>query len=57
MAAQTLLDMINQLTPEEQASVEQFVRFLQQKDPGLSFSAAAAEFVEQHPELLSRLAQ
>lgn len=59
MAAENLADVIGSLTPEEQEAVRQFVEFL--KGKGLSrsttFLTAADEFIEQHPELLRRLAQ
>jgi hypothetical protein len=47
------------LTPEEQESVRQFVEFLKRKAPSPSstFLAAVDEFIDQHPELLRRLAQ
>jgi hypothetical protein len=59
MAAGNLVDAISSLTPEEQESVRLFIEFLQRKNlPQTSpFIAAVAEFVEQHPELLRRLAQ
>jgi hypothetical protein len=59
MAAGNLADVINSLTPEEQESVEQFVQFLKRKgSPSSSpFLAAVDEFIDQHPELLRRLAQ
>jgi hypothetical protein len=59
MAAENLADVISSLTPDEQASVKQFVEFLRRKGtsaPSL-FVAAVEEFMEQHPELLRRLAQ
>ena len=59
MAAQDLADVIGSLTPEEQESVREFVAFLKRKgsSPPSSFLAAVDEFVDQHPELLHRLAQ
>jgi len=59
MAAANLVDMISHLTPEEQESVRVFVEFLKRRATGPSspFLAAVDEFVEQHPELLRRLAQ
>jgi hypothetical protein len=59
MAAGNLVDVIRALTPEEQESVRLFVEFLRRKSPAPSspFLAAVDEFVEQHPELLRRLAQ
>jgi hypothetical protein len=59
MAAENLADLIRSLTPEEQESVKRFVYFLKQKgsSSSSSFLAAVDEFIEQHPELLRRLAQ
>jgi hypothetical protein len=59
MAAKTLADVISSLTPEEQESVKQFVEFLKLKGspPSSPFLAAVDEFIDQHPELLRRLAQ
>jgi hypothetical protein len=59
MAAQNLADVITSLTPEEQESVKQFVDFLKRKGPSPSsqFLTAVDEFIDQHPELLRRLAQ
>lgn len=59
MAAENLTDLINQLTPEEQDSVKQFVQFLRHRGTPASsqFLSAVDEFIEQHPELLRRLAQ
>ncbi|HUJ22937.1 MAG TPA: hypothetical protein VLX58_15510 [Bryobacteraceae bacterium] len=59
MAAESLADLISKLTPEDQDSVRQFVEFLKKKEssPSSPFLAAVDEFVDQHPELLRRLAQ
>jgi len=59
MAVESLADLITSLTPEVQESVKQFVVFLKRKasSPSSSFLAAVDEFIDQHPELLSRLAQ
>jgi hypothetical protein len=59
MAAESLSDLISKLTPEEQDSVKQFVEFLKQREasPSSPFRAAVDEFIDQHPELLRRLAQ
>jgi hypothetical protein len=59
MAAEDLADLIGSLTPEERECVKQFVDFLKTKgsSPPSPFLAAADEFIEQHPELLRRLAQ
>jgi hypothetical protein len=57
--AANLADAINSLGPDEQEAVRQFVEFLRHKrTPSPSpFLAAVDEFIEQHPELLRRLAQ
>ena len=54
-----LADVIRSLTPEERESVRLFVEFLKRRDsaPSSPFLAAVDEFVNQHPELLRRLAQ
>jgi hypothetical protein len=59
MPAENLADVIRSLTPQEQESVRQFVEFLKQKGDAASspFLAAVDEFIDQHPELLRRLAQ
>jgi hypothetical protein len=59
MAVQNLADAINSLTPDQQESVRQFIDFLTRGDVSKSspFLAAVDEFVNQHPELLKRLAQ
>jgi len=59
MAAKNLADVVSSLTPDEQESVKQFVAFLKgKKSASLSpFLTAADEFIDQHPELLRRLAQ
>jgi hypothetical protein len=59
VALDNIADEIRSLSPEEQESVKQFVEFLKRKPSAKSspFSAAVNEFIEQHPELLQRLAQ
>ena len=59
MAAGNLVDAIQQLTPEDQESVREFIEFLRQREskPSSSFLAAADEFIREHPELLRRLAR
>ena len=56
---ENLADVINSLTPEEQESVRQFVEFLKVKgsSPSRAFQSAVNEFIDQHSELLRRLAQ
>jgi hypothetical protein len=60
MAAENLADVIGSLTPAERESVRQFADFLMGKrssSPALPFLTAVDEFIDQHPELLRRLAQ
>jgi hypothetical protein len=59
MTVENLVSEINSLTPEDQESVKQFVQSLKRKrSPESSpFLAAVDEFIDQHPELLRRLAQ
>ena len=59
MVVENLVHEINSLTPEEQESVKQFVEFLKRNSASRSspFLAAVDEFIDQHPELLRRLAQ
>lgn len=59
MAAENLADVIQSLTPEERESVKQFVEFLKRKGsaPSSPFLDVIDEFIDQHPELLRRLAQ
>jgi hypothetical protein len=59
MAVEDLADAINSLMPDERESVRQFVEFLKRKgqSPASPFPAAVDEFIDQHPELLRRLAQ
>jgi hypothetical protein len=58
VTAESLADLISKLTPQEQDSVKEFVQFLKRRGSSQSpFLAAVDEFIEQHPELLRRLAQ
>jgi hypothetical protein len=59
VAAKSLAEEIASLTPEERESVKQFIVFLKSKEAGgtSQFLTAVDEFIEQHPELLRRLAQ
>jgi hypothetical protein len=59
MAVANLAEVISTLTPEEQESVRLFAESLKQKRSAATvpFLAATDEFVEQHAELLRRLAQ
>jgi hypothetical protein len=53
----SLLDAVKSLTPQQQESVRDFIATLQRQTASNPFLAAADEFMEQHPELLQRLAQ
>ena len=59
MAPQALAEVVNALTPEEQAAVQEFMDFLRRKTGSAPspFLAAIDEFMDEHPELLRRLAQ
>jgi hypothetical protein len=59
MPDENLAELIRSLTPAEQESVRLFVEFLKRRGsaPSSLFLAAVDEFVDQHPELLRRLAQ
>lgn len=57
MAAVNFSEMMDSLTPAEQSAVVEFVQFLKSRGPSSPYLKAAQEFIEQHPELLSRLAQ
>jgi hypothetical protein len=59
MAAEKIADLVSSLTSEEQEAVREFIRFLKSKNepPESPFLAAVDDFIEQHPELLRRLAQ
>ena len=50
-------ELFESLTPSEKEAVLQFIGFLRGKSrPESPFMAAVDEFIEQHPELLRRLA-
>ena len=59
MPLQALAEVVNALTPEEQAAVREFIDFLKRRTnpPDSPFLAAVNEFMDEHPELLRRLAQ
>ena len=59
MPPQALAEVVNALTPEQQAAVREFIDFLKRKigSPESPFLAAISEFMDEHPELLRRLAQ
>jgi len=60
MKPENLTEIIRALTPEEQAAVREFIEFLKRKTPSPSdspFLEAINEFMDEHPDLLRRLAQ
>lgn len=59
MPSESLDQIISGLTPERQAAVRDFIEFLQGKAalPQSPFLAAINEFIDEHPELLARLAR
>jgi hypothetical protein len=56
---ESLSETIMSLTPGEQESVREFVEFLKRRQAPVPspFLRAVDEFIDQHPELLRRLAQ
>jgi len=58
MATENLIDLITSLSPSQQEAVREFVSFLthEHDTPASPFLTAVNEFIEQHPELLRRLA-
>jgi len=59
MSAQELTAIVDSLTSEEQAAVREFIEFLKSgsSPQDRRFRLAIDEFMDQHPELLRRLAQ
>jgi hypothetical protein len=57
MPVDNLIEVINSLTSDEQESVKQFIQFLKARESRSPFLGVVDEFIEQHPELLRRLAQ
>ena len=58
--APDLVNLVSQLTAEEQSAVREYIEFLKERKsklPQTPFSAALDEFIAAHPELLRRLAQ
>lgn len=54
----SLLDAVKALTPQQQESVREFISSLPKTQPATNpLLSAAAEFMDQHPEFLQRLAQ
>ena len=57
MPSQELSILIDTLSPEERAVVEEFIRLLKKHSKPITFQSALDSFVREHPELLRRLAQ
>jgi hypothetical protein len=59
MAAESLADVIRSLAPAEQQAVREFVEFLKSRNASAPspFLNAVDDFVDQHADLLSHLAQ
>jgi hypothetical protein len=59
MPPQALAEVVSALTPEEEAAVREFIDFLKRRtgSPESPFLVAVNEFMDEHPELLRRLAQ
>jgi hypothetical protein len=58
-ASESLMDAVKSLSPEEQASVLEFIGYLKRQNAasGSPFLGAADRFIADHPELLRRLGQ
>jgi hypothetical protein len=59
MPNEVLIEAVNSLSPEEQASVLQFIDYLKPQNVRSEspFLQAADRFIADHPELLRRLAE
>jgi hypothetical protein len=60
MRRERLVDLVSQLSPEEESAVREYIEFLRErkaKSPQAPFRAALDEFIATHSELLRRLAQ
>ncbi len=59
MPPEALAEVVNALTPEEQAAVREFIDFLKRRtgSPDSPLLVAVSEFMDEHPALLRRLAQ
>ena len=57
--AENITELIESLTAQEQEAVREFIRFMKSKSrtSASPFLAAVSDFIEEHPELLHRLAQ
>jgi hypothetical protein len=59
MANESMIEAVNALSPDEQASVLQFIDYLKGQNvrSGSPFLRAADRFIADHPELLRNLAE
>ena len=58
MAAESIAELVQSLTPREQEAVRHFIEFLRHESrPESPFLAAVDDFIAQHPNLLRRLAE
>ena len=59
MKNEILIEAVNSLSPDQQASVLQFIDYLKGRKNASSsaFLHAADQFIADHPELLRRLAE
>jgi hypothetical protein len=57
MTTEALAELVASLSPEKQAAVVEFIRLHGEQDQPSLFLSAIDEFIGQHPELLSRLAE
>jgi hypothetical protein len=57
MATESLAEVVQSLTPQEQDAVRKFIDYLKRRDASSPFLRAADVFIAQHLELLQRLAQ
>lgn len=57
MSTASLAEIVTALPPEQQAAVREFIEYLKTGSREGRFRAAVTEFLDEHPELLRRLAQ
>ena len=61
MAVESLAEVVQSLTPQEQDAVRRFIDYLKGRGAPIGapspFLRAADEFIAEHPEILQRLAQ
>ena len=60
MPVQSLTDIVESLSPQQQDAVRRFIDYLKIRETSnaaSSYLQAADEFIDEHPELLRRLAQ